>query len=1541
MEWLVTQRQSKTKLHKQTLESYVGLRRAINQFNNRRFSSNKKRESARSKINERIKIFNKHKSQLDAHNEQRTNRTNQHSKGKQKHRPKQPFNRPRNTDDTDSIKTKIEPTIYQQSFVDILASAIDNLDGASTCVVDGGATKLSTPHKHHFIPGTLRPTNIMVRGMDKQLHKADAVGIAQIHFYDKEQNRIFRITTEGVLVKTAMPSSFTLISVPQLNIDGISLNQPEAGFQPSLYVGRLQDPIYNAPLSMTDNRLLYLQTLTPQEVSDYLVTGTELVDLTSKPSDVITGNLRTIEGFHQDIELNVQIIEQLNSQTTDITQERTDDNEDNDGDGEDDTSSSDPSSATFKSEDFDTRLKRCLARLESGKADHNDHRFIERYLPEKTRNVRMQHAKSGYLRPRQFEAWIRDTRGHGLKPGDSKYLPGTSHKHNAEAFHAARAGKRGDACRRGIPDPRLLYKHMESWSYDLLTYDKESYYKHYRYAMNFVELHTGYAVTYYLNKKSDAIRGLEYLRRYTRKFFQTKIKHLWSDNAKEFTSDEVDQWMAKNYINFETSSPYLHFQNGRVENFNKRVAAVTRKLLRASRQPGYAWAYAHNYAVYTLNSSGPFEKVFGRKCNSRDIIPYGTPVSVKQHNKKKKTDRRADIGIYIGPAVSTPFLNRNAPLSHVVLTRDPKDQKLGYRLQLTGDIIPHYSHDVTVSTVERIFGEHDEVSSHGGSDNDSDYEPSIFDCDEKPLEVKADESVAPTLGNRDIDGASISAPPDSSIAPPDLPEPSNVPPPTESPKAPKQSKNQPKKQPKSGRIIGPDRIPMTLIESLIRRDLAVTYLKNETKAKKSAPRWDVYKHATTTSAAIALNPGGAAQGRADLQNDLRVGLVRLDCPNAQKQVDIARGVHQVHNINYQGIIIKPLEITSSYQQDRKIAPVVCGNLVLFEDERFSVGCDIKELLETPEHLKQPMYDAIVKEITTLIEMGTFEWDNKPSGAKELPTRIVLKTKYNADGSFDKYKARLVVKGFLQRLGHDYNDTFTPTSDVGTFRTLLSLSGRFGWRVMHADIKNAFCNAKIDIDTMFVNMPHALKVTDPNPGPNRALRLKRALYGLKQAPRLFFNLIRDILVGADFEQGKGDRTLFTKRNKHGELVYVLVYVDDIIITGANQSDQDEVTKLFRSNDTQKLVVGEYAPLSSYLGINFKPIAGEHGHYADAAARITDITAQLPIKLDKMNSPVTAMSDDKLRTQMKIPLEQHSANVKYCLHNYRSIVGAINYMTCTLRYDTAVALSQLSEHLAAPRLQDALQLLHLLTYLHTTKELRLEFKPRTQQHADFPRLEIYTDSSFAEKNDPARRSRTGVVVTLDGNPIHWKTKRQSLTAISTHEAELYALFAGTREALHFRLLMKELGYSQPGATPIYVDNMSVKFTANSEYVTSAHRHIDVRYFRIRDHIAAKDVGVFWRPGQLNPADLFTKILPASVHAEHVAHLGQGRPYPATDSTRVRAGGDVGARLPKGSATPVTSRDSARAFRVAFHERPGGPPCDPERARRFAASLKDFWD
>ena len=94
-----------------------------------------------------------------------------------------------------------------------------------------------TANEKLFIPGTLRPTDYRVRGLDRKLHRADAIGYAQLHFHD-QNNTIWRITVQGLLVKKVMPNSFTLVSVPQLNLDGISLNQPCLGRDPTIACGR-------------------------------------------------------------------------------------------------------------------------------------------------------------------------------------------------------------------------------------------------------------------------------------------------------------------------------------------------------------------------------------------------------------------------------------------------------------------------------------------------------------------------------------------------------------------------------------------------------------------------------------------------------------------------------------------------------------------------------------------------------------------------------------------------------------------------------------------------------------------------------------------------------------------------------------------------------------------------------------------------------------------------------------------------------------------------------------------------------------------------------------------------------------------------------------------------------------------------------------------------------------------------------------------------------------------------------------------------------
>ena len=182
-----------------------------------------------------------------------------------------------------------------------------------------------------------------------------------------------------------------------------------------------------------------------------------------------------------------------------------------------------------------------------------------------------------------------------------------------------------------------------------------------------------------------------------------------------------------------------------------------------------------------------------------------------------------------------------------------------------------------------------------------------------------------------------------------------------------------------------------------------------------------------------------------------------------------------------------------------------------------------------------MYDAMVAEMQSVLSMKVFKWAKMPLKAKPISTRMVLKTKLLADGSFDKHKARLCVRGFMQKEGVNYNDTFTPTSDLNVFRSLLSHSALHNWSVKHADIKNAFCQACIDVENLFITMPNGIVFHDPNPNPNserRGIVLEKALYGLKQSPRLFYLDIKKHLEANGVLSNRRDHTAFTYTSKKG-------------------------------------------------------------------------------------------------------------------------------------------------------------------------------------------------------------------------------------------------------------------------------------------------------------------------------------------------------------------------------------------------------------------------
>ena len=166
----------------------------------------------------------------------------------------------------------------------------------------------------------------------------------------------------------------------------------------------------------------------------------------------------------------------------------------------------------------------------------------------------------------------------------------------------------------------------------------------------------------------------------------------------------------------------------------------------------------------------------------------------------------------------------------------------------------------------------------------------------------------------------------------------------------------------------------------------------------------------------------------------------------------------------------------------------------------------------------------------------------PPGVKPIGCKWVYSVKFRSDGSLDRYKARLVALGNRQEYGIDYEETFAPVAKMTIVRTILALATSQKWSLRQMDVKNTFLHGDLK-EEIYMSPPPGMFKTPSS----EVCRLRRSLYGLKQAPRAWFDKFRSTLLDFHFIQSQFDSSLFLRKTSAG-IVLLLVYVDDIVITG---------------------------------------------------------------------------------------------------------------------------------------------------------------------------------------------------------------------------------------------------------------------------------------------------------------------------------------------------------------------------------------------------------
>lgn len=138
----------------------------------------------------------------------------------------------------------------------------------------------------------------------------------------------------------------------------------------------------------------------------------------------------------------------------------------------------------------------------------------------------------------------------------------------------------------------------------------------------------------------------------------------------------------------------------------------------------------------------------------------------------------------------------------------------------------------------------------------------------------------------------------------------------------------------------------------------------------------------------------------------------------------------------------------------------------------------------------------MEELEALRKIKTWELAYLPKGKKAVSCKWIYTVKQNPEGKIERYKARLVARGYSQTYGIDYDETFAPVAKMNTVRILISCGANFGWPLHQLDVKNSFLHGDLQ-EEVYMEIPPSFSASE---AVGKVCRLKKSLYGLKQSPR---------------------------------------------------------------------------------------------------------------------------------------------------------------------------------------------------------------------------------------------------------------------------------------------------------------------------------------------------------------------------------------------------------------------------------------------------------
>lgn len=548
------------------------------------------------------------------------------------------------------------------------------------------------------------------------------------------------------------------------------------------------------------------------------------------------------------------------------------------------------------------------------------------------------------------------------------------------------------------------------------------------------------------------------------------------------------------------------------------------------------------------------------------------------------------------------------------------------------------------------------------------------------------------------------------------------------------------------------------------------------------------------------------------------------------------------------------------QRERR-PPAWTRDYVLDETEESQESHLLNEITYLSDENENDEYwhDAIKAEIRAHVKNGTWKVEKKGKDVKVVDYKMVLRNKVGPDDSVTR-KARLVARGFTQRPGIDYNDTYAPVAKLSSIRSVIGVAVEEELNLNQMDVTTAYLNGELE-EKIVMKYPDYLeeylteimveestkedltiynKTVDmlrdiKNNPKEKVCCLIKALYGLKQAGRQWYKKLDTELKHIGFRASEADPCVYLLE-KRGVKIIIVIYVDDLLIAYSCPRKLKEVKDLLNS----KFELKDLGRPKRLIGIDM--IYNKEGIKICQQKFIEDTLKKF--KMEDCKTTSTPM-EPGLKLERCGKDESQHLNLPY-----KNLIGTLMYLAVATRPDIMFAISYLSQFNDCHKEEHFKCAKRVLRYLKATKNVGLTFTKTGQD------MHGMADADWGScKLD--RKSFSGYCFKYAGTAISWMSKKQKSVALSTAEAEYVALTEAAKEAIHLKSLFKDLGADYERVV-VAIDNQAALKLSQNSMVTSKSKHIDLKMHFIRNCIQEGAIDVKYLRTEDMEADLLTKAL-----------------------------------------------------------------------------------